>query len=62
MEIKLKSTLDKLKEEGKVTNIPSNEINEAMERLQEKMDDFEVEFRAMQAESEQIAAEVYLTF
>ena len=62
MEIKLTSTLDKLKTEGKVTNLSSSEINDAMERLQQKMDDFEVEFRAMQAESEQIASEIYLTF
>ena len=62
MEIELTSTLDQMAEEGLVKRIPAEEASEAMERIQETMANFDVEFKAMQAQSEQIASEIYLTF
>ena len=62
MEIKLTSTLEQMEEEGQVRDIPAEETSEAIERIQRTMDSFDIEFKAMQAQSEQIASEVYLTF
>lgn len=62
MAIKLTSTIERLKAEGKVNRIPAEEYSLIMEHFQQEMESFEIEFRAMQAESEQIASEVYLTF
>lgn len=62
MEIKLTSTFDEMQKNGEIEVIPAEETMATMERIRETMDSFEVEFKAMQAQSEQIASEVYLTF
>lgn len=62
MEIELTSTFDEMQKNGEIEVIPAEETIATMERIRETMDSFEVEFKAMQAQSEQIASEVYLTF
>ncbi|MES0489575.1 MAG: hypothetical protein ABUK01_06275 [Leptospirales bacterium] len=62
MEIELTSTMDEMEAEGLVESIPPEEVQASMNRIQQTMANFDVEFKAMQAQSEQIASEVYLTF
>ncbi|MES0489571.1 MAG: hypothetical protein ABUK01_06255 [Leptospirales bacterium] len=62
MEIELTSTMDKMEAEGLVESIPPKEVQPSMNRIQQTMGNFDVEFKAMQAQSEQITSEVSLTF
>lgn len=61
MEIELTSILDELSATEQATVISAEVIDQSGRNLSEKMHQAEIEIKAMKAESEAVAAQVFLT-
>lgn len=61
MAIELTCTLDALVAEGRVETLAEEDIRDSLRNIRDKMQEAEIDIKAMKAESEAVAANTYLT-